>query len=1123
MADALRRIPRLGDVYGWAEAGWAAPAASPEDVHLRRDDAITRSNAGRGGDHDQQRLAAGVAQEPFLVAGEPARQAGGMHGQQQMPDEATAASITSPSTVANTNLTASNAQPTHPTPPPRKVMVAGVSPQRGGGHVEPHPDAMAQTDWLVPSDPRVTVVADNAHQQYHYQPQQQHNQQVPGVMVRPPPPAPAGNPQHQYFHSWHGQDPRAQGIAMGHRNLTYPYPAHLQAQYLMPHWQGGGGGMYQYYDGFTGTPVSPILFGGDGGGLGPPSDSRSLHQVHATHYHPHQQTVQNQSSPQPPNATPPLSRLGPTGAPIPPPPSPLPPPNTTTPVPSSPVLTPAPTQPDPQPPPSDHQALQPQGQLRAHTQAAAQFLNAQIRNFLPSFPSYSSSSSTGVRRMKTHKVPGKGKYSIDLEVSPKLLEADKVRYTKGSEFTHMRYTACTCQNPDDFPREYTLRVKAAKRKIRIAVVVTMYNENDVLFAKSFTAIMKNIAYLCSGRCMGWDKNGWKEIVLCIVSDGRSKANPSTLNLLEVMGCFRENVAKASVDGVPVTAHIFEYTNQASVTKNLQIRWPNDSERDGLKLFPCQTIFLLKEKNAKKINSHRWFFNAVCQQLQPEVCILIDCGTKPFRSSFYHLYRAFERNPNVAGACGEIAAELGECFWKLVNPIVAVQNFEYNAEDRILCFELVVKQGSQNVLKYVKHAKAETDVPSTLHDLIKQRRRWLNGSFFASLHATLNFMRIYRSGHRPGKKLILTIEFLYNAINLLFTWFNLGNFFLSFYFLFNVAADQTTATCQLASIETETDPFYPNGHLIFNVVRTVYIFAVVTVFIAALGNRPEGSRILYTSFTLVFAALMGLMLFMGAWTVKVSVMTYIDDFGNSSDLWTFLKYMWQSPAFRDIVVSLLATYGVYLVASIMFMDPWHVFTCMLQYLFMLPSFVNILTVYAFCNLHDVTWGTRPEDPVDLKLGCVTVRQVGNSYEADVEMLDEDERKWDDCLDELQKQSKGLRKRKDTGGRIDQKTKDEDGFRQFRTNTLFFWLLTNGILVYVFTSPSIIKAIFPRAASKQSVNPYLTFLFWAVAFMAFFRFICATVYLVKTWYEGVEDAGKRREARKANRQMQHAMRT
>lgn len=49
-----------------------------------------------------------------------------------------------------------------------------------------------------------------------------------------------------------------------------------------------------------------------------------------------------------------------------------------------------------------------------------------------------------------------------------------------------------------------------------------------------------------------------------------------------------------------------------------------------------------------------------------------------------------------------------------------------------------------------------------------------------------------------------------------------------------------------------------------------------------------------------------------------------------------------------------SYGLYLISSFIHFEPWHIFTCMVQYLMMLPSFINILLFYAFCNLHDVSW-------------------------------------------------------------------------------------------------------------------------------------------------------------------------
>jgi len=74
------------------------------------------------------------------------------------------------------------------------------------------------------------------------------------------------------------------------------------------------------------------------------------------------------------------------------------------------------------------------------------------------------------------------------------------------------------------------------------------------------------------------------------------------------------------------------------------------------------------------------------------------------------------------------------------------------------------------------------VPTTVPEFISQRRRWLNGSLFASIHATVFFFRIWTSGQGFFRKLFLQIEFIYNAIQLIFTWTSLANFYLAFFFV-----------------------------------------------------------------------------------------------------------------------------------------------------------------------------------------------------------------------------------------------------------------------------------------------------------------------------------------------------
>jgi chitin synthase len=116
--------------------------------------------------------------------------------------------------------------------------------------------------------------------------------------------------------------------------------------------------------------------------------------------------------------------------------------------------------------------------------------------------------------------------------------------------------------------------------------------------------------------------------------------------------------------------------------------------------------------------------------------------KPLESSFGYVsvlpgafsayrFRAIQGRPLEQYFHGDhsLADRLGE------KGIYGMNIFTKNmflAEDRILCFELVAKKNDRWVLTYVKPSKAETDVPESAAELIGQRRRWLNGSFAASV-------------------------------------------------------------------------------------------------------------------------------------------------------------------------------------------------------------------------------------------------------------------------------------------------------------------------------------------------------------------------------------------------------
>ncbi|KAL9538021.1 hypothetical protein MBANPS3_011259 [Mucor bainieri] len=755
-----------------------------------------------------------------------------------------------------------------------------------------------------------------------------------------------------------------------------------------------------------------------------------------------------------------------------------------------------------------------------------------------------------VERSNTHKkkVPlFQGNFVLDCPVPTRLMEASA---RKEKEFSMMRYSAVTC-DPNDFASSnYTLRPQLMNRETELFIVMTMYNEDEVLFCRTMHGVMKNIAHLCSrSRSRVWDTEGWKKVVVCIVADGRKKCDPRVMDVLTTMGVYQKGIAKNMVNDKPVQAHLFEYTTQISVDSDMRVRGAEKG------IVPVQILFCLKEQNAKKINSHRWFFNAFGPILQPNICVLLDVGTRPGNSSIYHLWKAFDTNENVGGACGEICVMKGTACVDLLNPLVAAQNFEYKmsnildkplesvfgyisvlpgafsayryaalqndangvgplqkyflgekhddtddadiftanmylAEDRILCFELLAKKHQKWVLKYVQTAFGETDCPDQLPEFISQRRRWLNGSFFAAVYSQWHFSRIWCTNHSVGRKITLSIEFFFNFLNLIFSWLGMANFYLTFYFV----------TKSLAA--PEMDPFGNGwGDRIFLSLRYLYIFLFITSFICSMGNRPQGSKWMFIISVIAYGFIMVYTSFAGGWLAYKSFQQGINtpgwDPNNALGNFTLLL---SQPGFRNVVISLLATYGLYIIASLLYLDPWHMITSFSQYLFLLPTYVNILNVYAFCNIHDVSWGTKGDNTTPMDLGVASKAMITEKGVEAVEVeledgIDATDRDYDEALESLMMKPEAVRESRAP------KTKQDDYYRGFRTRLVLTWIGCNAILVAFVTSGSF-QSLLPNSEQKQLPEDYSNaigtaytgFILWMVAAMAAFRFIGSLLYLI-----------------------------
>jgi chitin synthase len=148
-----------------------------------------------------------------------------------------------------------------------------------------------------------------------------------------------------------------------------------------------------------------------------------------------------------------------------------------------------------------------------------------------------------------------------------------------------------------------------------------------------------------------------------------------------------------------------------------------------------------------------------------------------------------------------------------------------------------------------------------------------------------------------------------------------------------------------------------GPIIFEIALKLYIAIIFVVVVCSLGNRPQGSRYTYGTSMILFGLYNIIALYCGGYTIYLAA-------PKSADQWKqFGSLVKNNSEFRDIVLALAATYGLCFFSSFLHFEPWHMFTSFIrepfhvflfnanhyfaEYMFLLPSYVNILSMYQIC--------------------------------------------------------------------------------------------------------------------------------------------------------------------------------
>jgi chitin synthase len=407
------------------------------------------------------------------------------------------------------------------------------------------------------------------------------------------------------------------------------------------------------------------------------------------------------------------------------------------------------------------------------------------------------------------------------------------------------------------------------------------------------------------------------------------------------------------------------------------------------------MFCVKHENKRKLNTHKWFFEGFCKIINPLYIALLDVGTRPREKGLYYLYKALHYDKRTAGCCGEIIPQT-----KFSNILVMAQMVEYKishifdkaveshigyisvlpgafsayrweainrpeimniyfrsqrrgekldmfqanmylAEDRILCLELMCQEKRSNFLRYVKESIAETDVPESLNELLAQRRRWINGSWFSMIYAIRRCNKIDTSGHSTTTKIFFKLLMIYYSLASLFSWLLVGALYFSFTVTFNFLKSKSRGDYkEILEYATGSILFLYTGLLI---ITLIYSFAV--------KPKKVENHLWWMSFILGGLTLLN----MG--NVGLTIRIGIKDIEPGENYLDTMKYFMMIfiPGTFILILILSCFNGIKETLKLAYGLPF--------YFCVMGIYYNIFTIYAISNTHDCSWGNRPDKRTD----------------------------------------------------------------------------------------------------------------------------------------------------------------
>jgi chitin synthase len=355
--------------------------------------------------------------------------------------------------------------------------------------------------------------------------------------------------------------------------------------------------------------------------------------------------------------------------------------------------------------------------------------------------------------------------------------------------------------------------------------ITLFNERLEFLTKTLASLVNNLLY------MKFEMGRPRAFTACVMADGRSNLNCEVVRFFFELGLEDAfDKASKYIDlpedekGNDLTVSSISLPATDLLAHCNDDKWQSCVNSDPIyfKLLLC-----IKEKNAGKLDSHVRFFREILPDFSAEFVCQIDVGaslspnclaimedrmhdelqcvaiaphvhyTQPEQwealrvwqymevkiyqianQSINDLFGYMEVLPGLCSMCRRDAiSSLSISLQGKSNELplyfrgdAAAGILECNAfltEDRLLAWSLLVDTQPRAALHYARTAVVETDPCASMDELLKQRRRWTNGTLASRLYIAAHLGEVFRSSrHSPLRKCLIlgvTLRLLTSAL------------------------------------------------------------------------------------------------------------------------------------------------------------------------------------------------------------------------------------------------------------------------------------------------------------------------------------------------------------------------